>query len=288
MTNIGFAQVTMSGGFSGGFIFYTLDGSTPTSNSALYNGPFNITNSAVVKAMSMSSDFSQTAYAPAISVQIIPGFPLTVTTPGGGTVTVNGQQIPPQTFFTNGSTVTLAASPAGGWSFLGWQGDVTSTNNPLNLTIHQTNNVQGIFGTIVGTNVSGPGSILLSPTNPVPYGATVTTTAIPSPGNYFRFWSGAVSGLTSPTNFVVTSATPTVGALFSDMPVSITFSRSGTNLTLSWPSNYTGWTLQGQNNAPGKGFTTNWTRISSSTTTNQLIIPIKATNGSAFFRLVYP
>ncbi|PWU16274.1 MAG: hypothetical protein C5B50_13910 [Verrucomicrobia bacterium] len=287
---IGSAQLSFSGGFTNGFTFYTLDGTTPTTSSAFYNGPVTLTNSAIVQAMSLSSDFSQSAFSPAVTVQITPGwnlqtsvvgsgtvmlnpssgtypsnsvvvltataaanwafdhwtgdlsgsqnpaslimngprsvqavfvqtaYPLTVSTPGGGTVTVNGQIIPPQTFYRIGSTQALFATASNGWSFIQWQGDVTSTNNPLNLTITQTNNVQGIFGTVVGTNVAGSGSVVLSPPNPVPYGTNLTATAIPAPGYYFRLWSGALSGTNNPANFIVTSATPTVGALFSPVP----------------------------------------------------------------------
>jgi hypothetical protein len=62
-------------------------------------------------------------------------------------------------------------------------------------------------------------------------------------------------------------------------------STSG-SLKLSWPANYIGWTLQAQTNSSGSGgINGNWTSISSSTTTNQIFIPVNNTNGSVFFRL---
>ena len=109
---------------------------------------------------SVQAVFVQTAY------------PLTATTPGGGTVSVNGQVISPATFYPIGSVVTLSATASNGWSFLGWQGDASGTNNPLSLTMSQTNNVQGIFGTVVGTNTAGGGGIVLSQPNPIPFGTT--------------------------------------------------------------------------------------------------------------------
>jgi hypothetical protein len=68
-------------------------------------------------------------------------------------------------------------------------------------------------------------------------------------------------------------------------PTNITASVSGNLLTLSWPSNYTGWTLQGQTNAPDVGLTTNWQDVPGSTATNAVIIPT-ANNGSGFFRMI--
>jgi hypothetical protein len=284
------AQVTISGGYPDGFTFYTLDGSTPTTSSTLYDGPFTLTNSAVLQAMSVSEDFSQSSEAPPVVVQIIPvytlqtsvigggtisanpasgpyasnsvvtltataaqywafdywtgdatgsqnpvnvtmngplsvqavfvqtAYPLTASTPGGGSVTANGQVISPDTYYPTGSVVTLGATASNGWSFVGWQGDASGTNNPLNVTISQTNNIEAIFGTLVATNAVGGGSIVLSQPNPIPFGTTLTASAVPNAGNYFVVWSGAASGTNAPTTISVTNANPAINALFSTLP----------------------------------------------------------------------
>ena len=54
-------------------------------------------------------------------------FAVNVTTVGSGNVTQNG------TFYNNGDNVTVTATPIAGWAFIGWTGDITSTNNPLNI-----------------------------------------------------------------------------------------------------------------------------------------------------------
>jgi hypothetical protein len=68
-------------------------------------------------------------------------------------------------------------------------------------------------------------------------------------------------------------------------PTNITFSVSGNQLTLKWPTNYTGWTLQGQTNGAGAGITTNWFNVPGSAATNQVVIPINPANGSVFYRM---
>jgi hypothetical protein len=141
-------------------------------------------------------------------------FPLTLGTPGGGTVTANGQAIGPNTYYPTSSIVQLQATPNSGWTFLNWQGSAASAANPFGLLMNQTQNVQAIFGTIVMTNIGGNGSVVMSATNPVPYGTILTNWAVPAPGNRFITWSGAVSGTNNPVTFTVTTATPTVGALF--------------------------------------------------------------------------
>jgi hypothetical protein len=63
---------------------------------------------------------------------------------------------------------------------------------------------------------------------------------------------------------------------------------NGSQLQLFWPQDHTGWTLQMQTNSLNTGLGTNWVGVTNSTVTNQLIVPFSATNGSVFFRLVYP
>jgi hypothetical protein len=82
----------------------------------------------------------------------------------------------------------------------------------------QTNNIEAIFGTVVGTNATGGGSIVLSQPNPIPFGTTLEASAVPISGNYFVIWSGAASGTNSPTTVVVTGANPTINVLFTTLP----------------------------------------------------------------------
>ncbi len=49
-----------------------------------------------------------------------------------------------------------------------------------------------------------------------------------------------------------------------------------------------GWRLETQTNSPGVGIGTNWVDVPSSDQTNQFSLPIDITDGSVFFRLVYP
>jgi hypothetical protein len=66
------------------------------------------------------------------------------------------------------------------------------------------------------------------------------------------------------------------------------FSVIGNQLSLSWPANHTGWTLQAQTNSLAVGISSNWVNVAGSTLTNQMTIPINFNNGSVFYRLIYP
>lgn len=151
----------------------------------------------------------------AVFVQI--AYPLTLTTPGGGGLTANGPVISPATYYPTGSVVSIAAVASNGWSFLRWQGNAGGTNNPLNVIINQTNSIQAIFGTVVATNSLG-GGIVMSQPNPIPYGTSLTVSAVPDSGNYFAAWIGSVSGTNTSTRITVTNASPSINALFTALP----------------------------------------------------------------------
>jgi hypothetical protein len=46
--------------------------------------------------------------------------------------------------------------------------------------------------------------------------------------------------------------------------------------------------LQAQTNALSVGISTNWVNVNGTTSTNLVNIPLNLTNGSVFYRLMYP
>jgi len=71
-------------------------------------------------------------------------------------------------------------------------------------------------------------------------------------------------------------------------PTNLVWNLSGTNLDLSWPTDYVGWRLQIQTNPINVGLGTNWIDVPGSTTTNNVTLPVDATVGNVFYRMVYP
>ena len=309
------ATVSITPGFPGGLIFYTLDGSMPTTASSVYvNGqPFQLRQNAIIRAMNLSADFTQSAEASPVEVRILPSFPLTVTatgnglvqlsptpgpylsnstvqltavpssnamfrgwsgdltgntnpavlvmnaprsvtalfedthypltlsTPGGGVVVANGSVISPNTFYTNGSVVTLQAAQNPGWTFLGWQGSTNTTQNPVNITMNRTQNVQAVFATALTTNILGNGQVLLSATNPIPYGTVITLTAVAATGSYFRTWNlPVIGGVTNnPTQLTVTNGAASIGAVFNLYPPpTITTQPTNRSVVLGSPASF--------------------------------------------------
>ncbi len=90
------------------------------------------------------------------------------------------------------------------------------------------------------------------------------------------------------TNYTTIAATGAVN-IINTSSTNIVSSFANGQLTLSWPSDHTGWELQAQTNNLTIGLLgNNWVDVSGSTATNQVVIPINITNGAVFYRMVYP
>jgi len=68
-------------------------------------------------------------------------------------------------------------------------------------------------------------------------------------------------------------------------PTNITISVSGGNLQLSWPPDYTGWSLQAQTNTADVGLGTNWFPLEGYEMTNRVTLPMHTANPTVFYRL---
>ena len=145
-------------------------------------------------------------------------YPLTVWTKGGGGVTAGGGAIEPATYYPVGNVLGLGAFPANGWQFLRWQGTETGVANPFDVGMYRTQNVEAVFGTVVTTNVTGSGAVVMSAGNPVPFGTDLGVEAVPHRGHYFVGWSGALTGTNPSAVLTVNVAEPGIGAAFATIP----------------------------------------------------------------------
>ena len=74
----------------------------------------------------------------------------------------------------------------------------------------------------------------------------------------------------------------------SSVATNITLTADRGTLQLTWPADHFGWRLQAQTNSTPAGLGTNWVNVAGSGATNQISIPVAATNHSVFFRLINP
>ncbi len=175
--------------------------------------------------ITMSTDKSVTA----VFVQNTATWTLTMAVSGSGTVTpTTGDHT-----FNTGETVTLSASPAAGWHFDHWMGDVTGTTNPTSIVMNSGKLVTAVFVQNAVTRtltlaVTGNGSINPA-TGQHQYndGEQVSVTATGTTGWHFDHWSGDLTGNTNPATITM-NADKSVTAVFVQNAVTRTLTMAVT------------------------------------------------------------
>jgi fibronectin-binding autotransporter adhesin len=161
-----------------------------------------------------------------------------------------------------------------------------STNSQTSDKIAATSSITVNGGTLMVTNL-GPDLVtggVFHLFNQAIVGSGFTTISLPASNvlNTIQY-AYQTNLMVDGTIKVLQGASPVA----TNSPV-LTNNFSGGVLTFSWPADHLGWTLEVQTNSLSAGLGTNWTRIpatASVTTTNFLVNP---TNGSVFYRLIYP
>ena len=125
-------------------------------------------------------------------------YTLSVGTSGSGSVTRD----PDQATYHYGDVVNLTSVPSPGWSFTGWGGMASGTDNPLAVTITGNTSITAAFSQDLYTltiNIVGNGSVSKNPALATyHYGDTVQLTPTADPTWFFAGWSGDLSGTDNP------------------------------------------------------------------------------------------
>ena len=173
-------------------------------------------------------------------------------------------------------------------------------NNNLTLQGNATLRIDKTGGSPVQDNVTVSGNItyggILTVTNITSDATPLTTT------NTFQLFtvSGSPSGnftsiVGSPGAGLAYSFNPASGVLsvvtgttIASNPTNITFSVSGSTLSLSWPADHLGWILQSQTNSLSTGISTNWFDVPGSASSTSAVINMNPANATVFYRLRHP
>jgi autotransporter-associated beta strand protein len=226
------------------------------------------------------------------------------TTISNGTLAVNGS-------LAAGSPVTVVGGSLGGTGTVG---------GPVSILAGGTLAPgSGGIGTLTLTNSPVLGGRVLMEINksalpnadklavsgqPLAFGGTLTVTNIgTSPlaaGDTFTLFTAAsFSGNFTGTNlpalppglgwvWAPTNGTLSVVATVNTTPTRLAAVVSAGQLTLSWPTDHTGWKLQAQTNALATGLTFTWNDVPGSTSTNLMTFPINPAAPTVFYRMKYP
>jgi autotransporter-associated beta strand protein len=219
-----------------------------------------------------------------------------------GTLLVNGSVSGNVTVFTGGTlggtgTVGGTATVQSGGTFAPGAGVGTLTLSSLALNAGSTSRFE------LNTSLS-PSNDLASVSGTLTCGGDLVVTNVGPAllvGETFKLFSQPASGFSSvhlPAGYTwqntlaadgsitVLTVIPTVPVNPTNISVIVTNGQIG----ITWPTNYTGWTLLAQTNALSTGLVTNvaaWHPVPGSSATNEMFLPINPANPTVFFRLVY-
>ena len=151
---------------------------------------------------------------------------LTVNITGEGTVSIN----PTGGSYLSGKTVTLTPAPETGWHFDHWEGDLTGSASPAQITMTAAKNVTAVFVVdqlALTVQASGGGTVTLDPPGgSYDPGTVVTLTPVPSTDRHFDHWEGDLSGSANPAQITMNAA-KTVTAVFAVGPYALSTQVSG-------------------------------------------------------------
>jgi Glycosyl hydrolases family 28 len=195
----------------------------------------------------------------------------------------------------SGSLPTLGTTPSGHFCSLS-----SATANQINLIVSPpppgipTNLTASATNLLINLNWFTPSNaasynLKRSTTNGGPYSlqanlaATNYSDSAVMPGTTYYYVVTATNAAGESGNSIQASAAP----LPSTVSTNLSFQVSGNQLQVSWPADHIGWRLEVQTNNPDVGLSSNWVSLGYDTT-SQVSLPINASNGSVFYRLVYP
>lgn len=127
-----------------------------------------------------------------------------------------------------------------------------------------------VNGDTFGTAVSGAPALATS--------ATISS----APGSYLIV---CPVGTLAATNYSFSFVNGVLTVTSAGNPTNLVSSVSGSTLTLNWPLDHLGWTLQAQTNVLGGGLGQGWVDVAGSAAVTQWVVPLDATQPTVFYRL---
>jgi len=208
-------SVTISDSTSGASIYYTVDGSTPTTSSTLYTAPISVSATKTIKAIAAKTGFSNSAVASATyTITATPQAATPTFSPAGGT-------------YTSTQNVTLSDTTSGASIYYTTDGTTPTTSSTLYtapISVSATKTIKAI-ATASGYTTSAVASATYT-ISATPQAATPTFS--PAGGTYTSTQTVTISDTTSGASIYYTTdgSTPTASSTHYTAPITVSATKT--------------------------------------------------------------
>jgi len=204
-------SVSITAGSSGGTIYYTTDGTTPTTSSAVYSTPIAVSASGTLKAIAVAAGYSSSNVGVAVYT-IAPSLPAPTFSPSPGT-------------YTTSQTVTISDATAGTTIYYTTNGNTPTTSStvysgPITVSSPQTLKAIAVETGFINSPVATATYTVL-PVLPTP-------TFSPAGGSYMTPQTVTISDTTAGTTiyYTINGTTPTTSSAVYSGPITVNSSET--------------------------------------------------------------
>src|SRR5207302_1980227 len=193
--------------------YYTTDGSTPTTSSAVYSTPISVSSNTTVNAIATAFGFSQSAVGSAVYTVNLPPVATPAFSPVAGT-------------YTGVQSLTISDSTSGATIFYTANGSPPTTSSPLYSAPISVSSSQTINAIATASGFSQSAIGTAAYTINLPQAATPTFS--PTGGTYASAQSVTLSDTTTGATIYYTTngSTPTTGSTVYSGPISVSTSQT--------------------------------------------------------------
>jgi beta-glucanase (GH16 family) len=204
--------VTISDATSGAKIYYTTNGTTPTTSSTLYSGPITVSASETVEAIATATGYTTSSVGSAA---------YTISTPTAATPTFS----PAAGTYSSAQTVTISDTTSGAKIYYTTNGTTPTTASAVYsgpITVSSSETLEAI-ATATGYTTSGVGSAAYTIST-----AAATPTFSPAAGTYTSAQTVTISDATSGAKIYYTTngSTPTTSSTLYSGPITVSASET--------------------------------------------------------------
>ena len=208
-----------------------VEGSDHLFSGTVKNLAANVTTTVTVVAVDSVEPGNSNSTSLQVTWEYVPSYTLTVSATNGSVV-----REPDLEEYDSGTVVTLTLVPADNYHFVGWEGDLTGTDDPATITMDGEKTVTALFeenppNTFTLSVMATHGSVTKTPNQPqYDEGSVVGLKAVADPGYHFVNWTGDATG-TGDSVTITMDAAKSVTANFAieNYPLTVTATNGSVN-----------------------------------------------------------